>query len=76
MPAGMVRPRASLAPRLGSTARHLYRAAGWTVGSHGTVGMGGDDTSGPCARCRQPCIRYGPTGGPLCTTCRTPREDT
>lgn len=29
-----------------------------------------DPHSGPCACCRTPCERYGPTGRPLCPTCQ------
>jgi len=65
MPAGMV--HRSLAPRLGPDALAAYAAAGWTV-RDGRVGI--DQTVGPCARCRQPTVRYGPRGRPLCPTCR------
>jgi hypothetical protein len=34
-----------------------------------------DTTTGPCARCHQPCRRYGPLGSPLCQACRTPHTE-
>lgn len=70
VPAGMVRPRASQAPRLTEAAREAYRAAGWTITPHGQVCTG--QRVGPCATpaCRQPTVVYGPTGQPLCPACR------
>lgn len=70
MPAGMVRPRASQVPELGAGAVAEYRAAGWRISPHGRVGIGG--ALGPCGVCRELCVRYGPTGGPLCPSCRPP----
>lgn len=70
MPAGMVRPRASLVPPLGTTALDAYRLAGWHITTHGHIDLG--QRVGPCAnpRCRQPTVVYGPTGNPLCPACR------
>jgi hypothetical protein len=31
-----------------------------------------DPMTGPCARCRKPCRRYGPDGAPLCEECQSP----
>jgi predicted amidophosphoribosyltransferase len=28
--------------------------------------------TGPCTKCRQPTIRYGPGGNPLCPQCLAP----
>jgi hypothetical protein len=33
-----------------------------------------DQEVGPCARCRQPCRRYGPQGAPLCPSVRDARH--
>ena len=41
---------------------------GWVITEHGRIGLG--VTTGPCARCRQPCRRYGTTGNPVCSECR------
>lgn len=30
--------------------------------------------TGPCVRCRRPCIRYGPGGSPLCEECKSARR--
>lgn len=68
MPAGMVRPRASLVPDLGPVEVAEYLTRGWQVTEHGRPELG--NRVGPCGRCRRPCVRYGPTGGPLCLGCR------
>ncbi len=67
MPAGMVRPRASQVPKLTPDALATYQDHGWQVSELGNVGT--TDPTGPCARCRAPCVRYGPAGGPLCDGC-------
>lgn len=73
MPAGMVRPRASLAPTLGPEAVAEYRARGWQFTPFGKVDAGVQD--GACVRCGGWCIRYGPVGGPLCARCAdTPKQ--
>ena len=68
MHAGLVRPRASQAPRLGVGAVCDYRERGWTITPSGRVSPG--IVTGLCVRCRLVCIRYGPTGRPVCTDCR------
>jgi hypothetical protein len=68
VPAGMVRPRASQAPRLSPAVKALYAAAGWHLTDGGNLDHG--QWSGPCAACHHPCARYGPHGRPLCPTCR------
>jgi len=67
MPAGLVRPRASQAPRLGAGAVLDYRERGWMITAFGRVSSG--IVTGPCARCRAVCVRYGPHGRPLCPNC-------
>lgn len=67
MPAGMVRPRASQNRPLSHVAKAAYVAAGWTLTAHGNLDAG--YWSGPCARCRRPCCRYGPCGTALCSRC-------
>lgn len=68
MPAGMVRPRASQVPPLGAGAVAQYRETGWRITEHGRPSLG--TVVGPCARCRDPTVRYGQTGHPLCPECR------
>lgn len=68
MPAGMVRPRASLVAPLGLAEAAEYLTHGWQVTADGRPELG--NRVGPCARCRRPCVRYGPTGQPLCLGCR------
>lgn len=68
MPSGMVRPRASKAPRLTAAAKAAYVAAGWKLTARGNLDAG--QWSGPCARCHRPCCRYGPHGHPWCPACR------
>lgn len=68
MPAGMVRPLASQAPRLGLVALAEYARRGWRITEHGHADSG--QTSGPCARCRTVSEVYGPAGNPLCATCQ------
>ena len=46
----------------GAPSEHLCAACG-TLARH-------DPNIGPCARCRQPCVRYGPQGRPLCPACQ------
>lgn len=72
MPAGMVRPRASQVPKLGPAVLAAYRAAGWRISDGGNPGIG--TVAGPCARCLQPTVVYGPHGQPLCPTCRRPPD--
>lgn len=67
MPAGMVRPRASLAPTLGPAAIAQYRACGWRIAPFGRVDAG--IVGGACAGCGGRCVRYGPHGSPLCENC-------
>lgn len=67
MPAGMVRPRASQVPPLRGVILTEYRDNGWQISAGGRIELGG--RVGPCAACRQPCVRYGPSGGPLCSRC-------
>lgn len=71
MPAGMVRPRASQVPPLSPAGRLGYSTAGWHITEHGGVDLG--QRVGPCATCREPTVRYGPTGHPQCPTCRPQR---
>lgn len=70
MPAGTVRPRASQVPGLGAGVVAEYLEAGWQITAGGRVESG--SRVGPCARRREPCVRYGPTGGPLCAICQHP----
>jgi len=70
MPAGMVRPRASQVPPLRGVVIVQYRDHGWRTSEGGRIDTGGH--VGPCAACHEPCVRYGPRGGPLCETCRHP----
>jgi hypothetical protein len=35
-----------------------------------------DSTTGACARCQQPCERYGDHGAPLCGDCQPPSHAT
>lgn len=67
MPAGMVRPRASHAPKLGAGAVVAYREAGWRITPGGRPDTG--IRTGPCARCGAQTVRYGPAGRPLCGDC-------
>lgn len=69
MPSGMVRPRASRAPKLGAGARAEAVENGWVITKNG-VFADPNDRTGPCARCGAPHERYGPAGRPLCPTCR------
>lgn len=69
MPAGMVRPRASLAPTLGPEAIAVYRGHGWQISPFGRVSSGVQD--GACAHCGSRCLRYGPYGHPFCADCTT-----
>lgn len=71
MPAGMVRPRASQVAPLGAGAVGAYRRRGWAVSDHGRIDAG--TRLGPCAICRQPCVRYGPTGSATCPLCQPNR---
>lgn len=45
-----------------------YRRKGWRITSTGYPDSG--MRTGPCARCAQTTVVYGPTGHPLCPTCR------
>lgn len=72
MPAGMVRPRASQVAPLGPAAVIAYRRRGWTVSDHGRIDAG--TRLGPCSTCRQPCVRYGPTGSTVCQPCQRPNQ--
>ncbi len=31
--------------------------------------------TGPCARCHQPCARYGAPANPLCLSCKQARQE-
>lgn len=72
MPAGMVRPRPSQVPPLRGVIIVQYQERGWQVSAGGRVESG--SRVGPCGRCREPCVRYGPTGQSLCPSCRRPAE--
>ena len=62
-------PRASRAPRLGAGAVLEYEECGWTITEFGRVDPG--TVTGPCGRCRAPCVRYGPNStSTLCDQCR------
>lgn len=44
-----------------------YRRRGWHITAAGLPDAG--ITTGPCGRCRQPTLLYGPNGRPLCPSC-------
>jgi hypothetical protein len=44
-----------------------YRECGWTITPYGRPDAG--VTTGPCGRCRQPTLLYGPNGRALCVDC-------
>lgn len=53
---------------LGAGAIEEYREAGWRITEHGRPDFG--TVVGPCARCREPTVVYGPHGHNLCPDCR------
>lgn len=61
-------PRLIDGPRIPPAARRWLIERGWTITAHGNVDTG--QRVGPCARCFQPTVVYGPLGHPLCPQCR------
>jgi hypothetical protein len=53
--------------QLGAGAVEEYRECGWTITPYGRPDAG--VTTGPCGRCRQPTLLYGPNGRALCVDC-------
>lgn len=57
--------------QLGAGAVAAYREAGWHISEGGRPHAG--VITGPCAKCRQTTVIYGPHGNPLCPECRKER---
>lgn len=60
------------APKLTARALNEYRRKGWRITAHRHPDPG--TRTGPCARCGTTTVLYGPTGNPLCPTCRNRRN--
>jgi hypothetical protein len=58
--------------QLGAGAVVAYREAGWAITASGRPHLG--MFTGPCARCSDTTVLYGPLGQPLCPACRPGTE--